>query len=1829
MRKIYLLLLLCNFVSVRYANAGFYPDRTETDRPFFASDVIQPADVTVCNGATTGAIVFTSNFPGTTFSWTNNNTAIGLGASGNGSIAAFTATNTTTSPLVATITVTPSDGVTNGTSVTFTITVNPTPTVNNVANQSVCRNSTTTAVNFTGSVAGTSYSWTNNNTTIGLAASGTGNIGAFTATNTGTAPVVATVTVTPFTGSGGSSGIFAYIPNFNTDNVSVINTATNAVVTTLTVGSNPYGVSVSPDGSRVYVTNSGSNNVSVINTVTNTVVATVAVTSRPYGIAVSPDGSKVYVANYLSNVVSIINTASNTLVTNITVGSGPYGVAVSPDGSTVYVTNTNSNNVSVISTATNTVVTTVTVGSNPRGVIVSPDGSKVYVTNISSNSVSVINSATNAVDATVTVGAFPSGLTVSPNGSRVYVANSGSTNNVSVINTATNAVEATVAVGNSPNGISVSPNGSRVYVANSGSSNSVSVINTATNAVVATVTVGTTPYAFGNFISNSGTTCTGTPVTYTYTVNPTPTAVATPSNQTGCSGTAITTIALSGTVNGTTYNWTRDNTVSVTGIAASGSGSISGTLTNTTAAPVTVTFTITPTANGCPGTPITATIIVEPTPTVDAVANQVVCNGASTTAVNFTSPIAGTIFNWTNNTPSIGLAASGTGNIPSFTPIFSGTAPVTATITVTPSFSGGSSCTSSSQTFTITVNPIPDVNNVASQTVCNNAATTAINFTGTVPGTNYTWTNSNSSIGLPASGSGNIPSFTALNTTGSPVTSSITVTPTFGSADPEILYYKFDGAGNTAPNLASNPPAGTANGTFNGTMSQGGSGTCGGALQNTGGPSSSKYFNTGWAPNLTNSSWTLSFIASGFTSASNNSFVLGCGFDYTPNYMLVTYNSSSNAGFILRGSSSNFLLSTPAAVGPSSKTVTFVYDRTAQQVRSYVDGVLANTLNISIPVDIIAPNFYIGNVAETTGPNTSSIAAGASLDEVRLYNRALSASEIQALVGSCNSGTTCTGSPEIFGITVNPSPVVNPVTSQNVCTGSNTNAINFTGNVAGATYNWTNSNPSIGLAASGTGNIASFVATNTGSTTQTATITVTPIDPNSSCPGTPESFTISVSPVPTGTATPASQTVCSESAISTIAFTGNVPGITFDWTRDNLAAVTGIPGVGNGNISGTLTNTTNAPVTVTFTVTPSLGGCVGTPFTVTVTVNENLPVATATPTSQTICSGSITPIVLSSNYAGATYSWTRNNTAAVTGIAASGTGDITGTLFNTTTTPVTVTFTIIPTFNGCDGAPITATVLVNAVPTIICPANIVANNTTGVCGTTVNYNTTVTGAPAPTLTYTLSGATTGSGNGNGSGSLFNVGTTTVTVTAANICGTASCSFTVTVNDTENPTISCPANIQANTDAGICAGTVATPNPTRADNCAVTELTWTLTGATTGASPATGINNVGTRLFNKGVTTVTYLVKDAAGNSATCSYTVTVRDLENPVITCSPNITVTTPAGSCTAIVNYTITATDNCPGVTTQLVSGPASGSAFPIGTTTVTWRAIDAATNVSTNCSFTVTVLDGQLPVISAQPSTRTVCAGTSTTFSVTAATAPNAGGPIAYQWQQWSGLAWNNIAGATSSTYTISNPTVAMNTNTFRVVLTGLCSVVNSNAATLYVNPLPTISVNAAPYSSIIPGQRTTLTATVNPTGGSFAWWLNNNPLTGGNTSAVVSNITVDEGIGTYYTIYTDPNGCVVKSPDYVISGLPSDNMWVYPNPNRGFFQVRYYNQTNEPATVMVFNAAGQLVYQRALVTRLAYSAIVIDFSGKANAAGIYIVKVVGSNGKELAAKRVVVYQ
>src|SRR5450755_4763684 len=102
---------------------------------------------------------------------------------------------------------------------------------------------------------------------------------------------------------------FAYISNFGSANVSVIDIATNTVVGTVPVGAQPEGVAVNPVSPRVYVTTSS--NVSVIDTTSNTVIATVPVGVGPTGVAVNPAGTRAYATNFGSNTVSVIDTASN------------------------------------------------------------------------------------------------------------------------------------------------------------------------------------------------------------------------------------------------------------------------------------------------------------------------------------------------------------------------------------------------------------------------------------------------------------------------------------------------------------------------------------------------------------------------------------------------------------------------------------------------------------------------------------------------------------------------------------------------------------------------------------------------------------------------------------------------------------------------------------------------------------------------------------------------------------------------------------------------------------------------------------------------------------------------------------------------------------------------------------------------------------------------------------------------------------------------------------------------------------------------------------------------------------------------------------------------------------------------------------------------------------------------------------------------------------------------------------------------------------------------------------------------------------------------------
>jgi hypothetical protein len=122
-------------------------------------------------------------------------------------------------------------------------------------------------------------------------------------------------------------------------------------------------------------------------------------------------------------------------------------------------------------------------------------------------------------------------------------------------------------------------------------------------------------------------------------------------------------------------------------------------------------------------------------------------------------------------------------------------------------------------------------------------------------------------------------------------------------------------------------------------------------------------------------------------------------------------------------------------------------------------------------------------------------------------------------------------------------------------------------------------------------------------------------------------------------------------------------------------------------------------------------------------------------------------------------------------------------------------------------------------------------------------------------------------------------------------------------------------------------------------------------------------------YSPGTTVVSLVVADSQGNSNACASLVTVLDTLPPTIVCPPDLVITNAHAAWMAQVEFTVTAADNCSGLT--VASDPPSGAYFSVGTTTVQCRAVDAGGNVAA-CSFTVTVLPGNhapTPVIEVAP--------------------------------------------------------------------------------------------------------------------------------------------------------------------------------------------------------------------------------------------------------------------
>jgi len=235
---------------------------------------------------------------------------------------------------------------------------------------------------------------------------------------------------------------------------------------------------------------------------------------------------------------------------------------------------------------------------------------------------------------------------------------------------------------------------------------------------------------------------------FSVTVYPTPLITNIPLVATKCSGAAFN-LALSSNVAGSTYSWIANcGTTGVTGYSGGTGGTINQTILNSTNAPATVIYTITPSANGCSGTPSDYKVTVNPIPDVNlSLTNQAVCSGTATTPVSFSSAVAGTTYIWTATPSGAGISgytASGSASLPA--QIINSTLLVQGTVTssVTPSYSG---CIGNISSHIVTINPRPIVTNASmSQTICNGATSANVNLLSNVAGTSFTW------IATPSSG---------------------------------------------------------------------------------------------------------------------------------------------------------------------------------------------------------------------------------------------------------------------------------------------------------------------------------------------------------------------------------------------------------------------------------------------------------------------------------------------------------------------------------------------------------------------------------------------------------------------------------------------------------------------------------------------------------------------------------------------------------------------------------------------------------------------------------------------------------------------------------------------------------------------------------------------------------------------------------------------------------------------------------------------------------------------------------------------------------------------
>jgi uncharacterized protein (TIGR02145 family) len=1237
--------------------------------------------------------------------------------------------------------------------------------------------------------------------------------------------------------------------------------------------------------------------------------------------------------------------------------------------------------------------------------------------------------------------------------------------------------------------------------------------------------------------------CDGIPVEFNVTVFPFVDVLFNPTSPSICSG-QKTNIGLVSNVTGPSFTWTATaSSPSVTGYSDGNGDLIEQTLVTPGVQVESVTYHITPSANGCNGPVVDYSVIINPKPhlTNQPMAESI-CSENSTN-INLTASCLNTTFTWTATLLSGNVTGFSNGSGPVISQVLTNLLTTTGQVQYTINPQAGP-CAGNDTNYIVDVKPMPHLtNNPPAKSICNNA-NTGINLSSDVTGSLFTWTATGSSLFVTGYSDNSTPTVTLNQTL---INSGYNV---------ETVTYHL------IPH---------ANG-------------CDGPVTN--------YVVTVYpVPDLSNIDRTDSICDSAITSINLGSHVSGTLFTWRAfgSSPLVTgYSSSTVPGTVInqRLENNGFVPQTvtyrllPAANGCAGDSTDFTV--TLFPTPNLNNNPLVKEICNNNNTNIVLTSNVTGTMFTWTCTPSSGNISGYSNSIVPLTIIS------QNLVNSGNTTETvtyhitphangCNGWTYHFVVTVVPSPYLtnNPL-RKTQCNNQNTN-LTLTSNVLGTLFNWTATASSPALTgysnSTGPGTLIAQTLGNTGFNIDSVTYHITP--ETSGCPGSVTDFHVVVFPTPDLSNPVHTASIC-DSTVVNIPLLSNVSNTTFTWRAfASSPNLTGFANQATGTtlLSQRIDNSGFTIETVTYRILPRANNCTGDSTDIVVTVFPSPNLSNLVHTGS-ICDSTFATMFLTSTVAGTNFTWRAfASSPALTGFAnqLTGTTVINQLIDNTGFTTETVTYRVLPFANGCPGDSVDIIFTVFPTPDL---ANV--DRTDSICDsafTSIILASHVTGTQFTWRAFGSSPLVMGYSGSSIPGLIIsqrlqNNGFVPQTVTyrllpAANGCLGDSIDYVVTVFPTPDLNIS-PLSKE------ICNNN--NTNISLTSNVAGTLFTWTctpssgnITGYSNSIAPLTLISQ---NLINTGNTpeTVTYNITPHANGCNGWVYHYVVTVVPSPYLTNSPlrktqcnnqNTNLTLTSNVVGTQFNWTATASSPAltgysnsvaPGV---LISQTLGNTGFNVDS--VTYH----ITPVTSGCPGSVTdynVVVFPTPDIYFIPNGESVCEGqasgltlhsnvSGTTYSWTAtASSPNLSG-------------YYNSSG-NAIVQTISNSGTTTETVTYHVTpAANGCPPGTTMDVVLAVKPRPSIS-NTITTFQICSNTTYNILLTADVPSSTFAWRaFASSPSLGGYFSGsgpIINQTLTNSGFtnGTVtFRVSAAASGCAGDSTDFIVTVFPVPDVYFIP--------------------------------------------------------------------------------